>query len=146
MIHCCVCSIILIYLSSLCSRSVVWSVLCERLLMVPTWASVEMSWESPPKPQPLWSRRAQNISLWSYSHCLPVRQRINIFCQAHFGDGKLLPGEMVGLAHSQTESPGKSKELPPNHLNLAQKSALLVQCHYPRIDSNSMQLWEYFSC
>lgn len=104
-----------------------------------------MSWESPPKPQLLCNRRAQNVSLWICSHRLPVRQRINIFCQPHFGDDKLLPGEMVGLAHSQTESLGKSEELPPNHLNLAQKSALLLQHRYPQMVSNSMQLWEYSS-
>jgi len=78
-----------------------------------------MSWKSPLKPQPVWSRHAQNISLWIYSHRLPVRQRINTFRQPRFGDDKLLPGGTVGLAHSQTESLGKSKQLPPNHLNLA---------------------------
>lgn len=88
-----------------------------------------MFWESPLKPKPLWGRQDQNISLWIHSPSLTVKQRIN---QPHFGDDKLLPGEMVGLAHSQTESLGKSKELPPNHLNISQQSALLSQLHYPR--------------
>lgn len=102
----------------------VWSELCERLLLVPTWGSLEMAWESPLKPQILWCRRAQNLSLWIYSHHVPIRQRINIFCQPCFGDDKWLPGEVVGLAHTQTESLRKSKELPPNYLNLAQKKCI----------------------
>ena len=65
-------------------------------------ACLEMSWESPPKSPP-----------------------------PHFRDDKRLPGEMVGLTHSQTKRRGKSKELPPNHLNLARKCALLSQCSYP---------------
>lgn len=52
---------------------------------------------------------------------LPVREKINIFCQPCFGDDKQLPGAVVGLTHTQTESLGKSKELAPNCLNLAQK-------------------------
>lgn len=63
---------------------------------------------------------------------------MNIFYQPHFGDDKLLPGEMVGIARSQTESLEKTKELPPNNLCLAQMLTL------PPDGQQFHGTWEYF--
>lgn len=132
MIHYCVCSIILVHL---CSRSVVCTV-CA--VVVGTYASQfrDVLGISTETTASLEQARQEHffVCFFTSSAC---KQRINIFCQPHFG--------MVGLVHSQTESLRRARSCLPVISILVKKNALLSWCQYPQTNSNSMQHYEYFT-
>lgn len=119
MIHCCVCSIILVHL---CSRSVVCTV-CAVVVGTRVSQVRDVLGISTETTASLQQARQEHffVYLFTSSAC---KQRINIFCQPCFG--------MVGLVHSQTESLRRARSCLPVISILVKKMLCCPSINIPR--------------